>query len=228
MGDFDQVPFGSVDFAENPSQRVPCVLVLDTSASMQGEKINKLNQGLVTFANELQADAIAAKIAEVAIVTFGPVEVLDNPPFITADDFFPVTLSAQSTTPMGEAIVQAIDLCRQRKDELKAAGIAYYRPWIFLITDGSPTDDVTAAKAEIESGEEARNFVFYAVGVEGANMNVLADLSVRDPLKLKGMSFREMFQWLSASIRAISGSQIGDEVPLEDPTKGPSGWAAYN
>ena len=64
MGEFDQVPFGNVDFADNPSQRVPCVLVLDTSISMSREKINNLNQGLVTFANELQADRIAAKIEE--------------------------------------------------------------------------------------------------------------------------------------------------------------------
>ena len=97
-----------------------------------------------------------------------------------------------------------------------------------MITDGAPTDDVTAAKAEIESGEKAGNFVFYAVGVEGADMNILADVSAREPLKLKGMSFREMFEWLSASISAISASQIGDDVPLQDPTKGPSGWAVYS
>jgi uncharacterized protein YegL len=228
MSGFNQVPFGNINLAENPSQRVPCVLVLDTSASMSGEKIDRLNKGLETFANELQADGMASKSAEVAIVTFGPVEVLEDPPFVTADDFFPVTLDAHSATPMGEAVMEAINLCRNRKNELKAAGVPYYRPWIFLITDGVPTDDITAARTEIAKGEKDKSFVFYAVGVEGANMDVLTDLSVREPLKLKGMSFREMFSWLSSSIRAISASQIGDDVPLADPTSGPDGWAVYN
>jgi uncharacterized protein with von Willebrand factor type A (vWA) domain len=31
--------FDKVEFAENPEPRVPCVLVVDTSASMQGTKI---------------------------------------------------------------------------------------------------------------------------------------------------------------------------------------------
>ena len=38
--------FGSVEFAENPEPRVPCVLILDTSQSMQGSRINELNAGL--------------------------------------------------------------------------------------------------------------------------------------------------------------------------------------
>jgi len=224
MGEFDQVPFGNVDFADNPSQRVPCVLVLDTSVSMRGEKIDNLNEGLVTFANELQADGMAAKSADIAIVTFGPVEVFQD--FVTADEFFPVTLTTQSNTPMGEAILKAIDLCRNRKDDYKAAGIAYYRPWIFMITDGAPTDDVTAAKAAIQNGEKQREFSFYAVGVEGADMNALQDLSTREALTLKGMSFREMFSWLSSSLSLVSRSQVGEEVPLVDPT-GPQGWATF-
>jgi uncharacterized protein YegL len=226
MGEFDQVPFGNVGFADNPSQRVPCVLVLDTSVSMSGEKINNLNQGLVDFADQLQGDRMAAKSADIAIVTFGPVEVFQD--FVTADEFFPVTLTTQSNTPMGEAILKAIDLCRNRKDDYKAAGIAYYRPWIFMITDGAPTDDVTAAKAAIQNGENQREFSFYAVGVEGADMNTLQDLcSTRDALTLKGMSFREMFSWLSSSLSLVSRSQVGEEVTLVVPY-GPQGWATFD
>jgi uncharacterized protein YegL len=224
MGEFDQVPFGNVDFADNPSQRVPCVLVLDTSASMSGEKINNLNEGLVTFADELQADGMAAKSADIAIVTFGPVKVLQD--FVTADEFFPLRLTAQSATPMGGAILKAIDLCRNRKDDYKAAGISYYRPWIFMLTDGAPTDDVRGAKAAIQNGEKQGEFSFYAVGVEGADMNALQDLSTRDALTLAGMSFREMFSWLSSSLSLVSRSQVGEEVPLVDPT-GPQGWATF-
>jgi uncharacterized protein YegL len=223
MDELEQVPFGDLEFAENPEPRVPCVLLLDTSSSMTGAKIQHLNEGLQTFAQELQSDDMASKRAEVAVITFGPVSEIQG--FITADSFFPMTLTAQSDTPMGAAIKMSIDLVEQRKAKYRAEGIAYYRPWIFLITDGAPTDDVTAARAAVREGEASNAFAFFAVGVDGADMQNLQSLSVRDALSLRGMSFREMFVWLSKSLRFVSRSQMGDEVPLDNPTA-PDGWAS--
>ena len=56
-------------------------------------------------------------------------------------------------------------------------------------------------------------------------MTILEELSFRKPLWLQGTKFRELFSWLSNSQQAISRSSVGDEVPLEDPTTGPRGWA---
>ena len=49
MSEFDQVPFGAAEFADNPEPRCPCLLLLDTSGSMAGAPIAELNAGLVTF-----------------------------------------------------------------------------------------------------------------------------------------------------------------------------------
>ncbi|AMV19639.1 hypothetical protein VT03_17215 [Planctomyces sp. SH-PL14] len=128
---------------------------------------------------------------------------------------------------MGQAIMSAIDLLRDRKAEYKANGISHYRPWIFLITDGGPTDGnlwKTAAE-EIKRGEQSKSFAFFAVGVEGANFEVLNQLSNRQALRLKGLRFRDLFQWLSHSQQSVSRSSPGDAVPLENPT-GPEGWAS--
>jgi uncharacterized protein YegL len=61
-------------------------------------------------------------------------------------------------------------------------------------------------------------------GVEGANFEVLKQISVREPVKLKGLRFRDLFKWLSDSQKAVSRSTPGDTIPLPTPT-GPSGWA---
>ncbi len=219
-----QKPFGTDDFALNPEPRCPCLLLLDVSGSMSGEPIVELNEGLKAFRDELVADELASKRVEVACITFGPVQVATE--FETASVFQPPWLRPLEDTPMGAAITNGLELVRLRKEAYRSNGIAFYRPWVFLITDGAPTDDWSRAARLVKDGEEKKAFAFFAVGVKGANMDILKQISVREPLKLKGLRFRGLFQWLSNSMKSISRSTPGDEVPLKNPTEGPDGWAS--
>jgi uncharacterized protein YegL len=217
-------PFGTDDFALNPEPRCPCLLLLDVSGSMAGEPITELNEGLKAFRDELVADPLASKRVEVACITFGPVHVATG--FETASVFQPPWLRATGETPMGAAINSGVELVRLRKETYRSNGIAFYRPWIFLITDGAPTDSWKDSALKVKDGEASKAFAFFSVGVKGANMEILKQISVREPLKLKGLRFRGLFQWLSNSMKSISRSTPGDEVPLKNPTEGPDGWAS--
>jgi uncharacterized protein YegL len=218
----DQKPFGTGDFALNPEPRCPCLLLLDVSGSMAGEPIQELNAGLRAFRDELVADELASKRVEIACITFGPVNVATG--FEVASVFQPPWLKAEGETPMGAAITSGIELVRLRKEVYRTNGIAFYRPWIFLLTDGAPTDEWKNAATLVKEGEAGKAFALFAVGVERANMEILKQIAVRDPLKLKGLRFRSLFQWLSNSMKSVSRSTPGDDVPLKNPTEGPDGW----
>jgi uncharacterized protein YegL len=128
---------------------------------MGGSPIQQLNDGLQHFRDELVADSLAAKRVEVAIITFGPVTVETE--FTTVQNFYAPTLAVAHDTPMGAAIERAIELLVERKSAYKAAKVGYYRPWIFLITDGAPTDSTVRAAQLIREGEASKAFMFFAV-----------------------------------------------------------------
>jgi len=215
---FEQIPFGSDSFADNPEPRCPCVLLLDTSGSMAGAPIQQLNDGIRTFKQELENDPLAAKRVEVAIVTFGPVSVESD--FTTVANFYPRELHTTGDTPMGSAISLGIDMVTRRKQTYKQNGIAYYKPWIVLITDGASTDSYSRAASQVREGEAGKSFAFFAIGVENANLDILQEISVRPPQKLRGLMFREFFVWLSGSMKQVSGKNPGEQNTLLPP----SGW----
>ena len=222
MNDLIQLPFAPEleDFAQNPDPRCPCVLLLDTSGSMFGEKIKHLNEGLVALKESLIEDEHASRRVELAVVSFGPVKIEND--FYTAANFNPPELSANGMTPMGEAIELGITMVNERKETYKESGIKYYRPWILLITDGEPTDSYYKAASLVKEGEEKKKFSFFAVGVDHANMQKLAEISVRPPLPLSGLNFRDLFIWLSASMTTVSNSIVGGgAINLPTPT-----WAS--
>src|SRR5262249_47420746 len=162
----EQHPFGDVGLATNPEPRCPCVLLLDVSGSMaeivanagqdtgqtvqqDGKtyrvvsggttRIDLLNEGLRSYHADVMGDSLAAQRVEASVISFGGT-VQTVVTFVGAHEFTPPTLAANGETPMGAAILQAIEAVSERKRLYKQNGLHYYRPWIFLITDGEPTD----------------------------------------------------------------------------------------
>jgi uncharacterized protein YegL len=228
MGLVDQVEIG------NPTQpHCATVLLLDTSGSMDGEKIAHLNQALSQFKDETLKDDLARKRVDLAVLTFGgSVQLVQD--FCSIEDFEPPTLSASGGTPLGEAILKAADMIEERKRKYKQQGIDYYRPWLFLITDGAPTDMGPGDSvwnqvvARVHAGESEKKFLFFAVAVEPADTGTLAQIAPpsRPPARLIGTKFAEMFSWFSKSQAKVSSSKVGEQIQIESPVT--AGWGEFS
>jgi uncharacterized protein YegL len=221
----------------NPDPRIACALLLDTSSSMAGAPIGQLNRGFETFCDEIKKDELAQKRAEITVITFGGVARVEIP-FTEGRDIQPRQLAASGGTPMGVALNLGLDQIEQQKQAYKAAGLEYYRPWLFVLTDGEPTDGgvFTAAAERVRHAEAARALSVFAIGVgPSANLGVLKTLSAqRVPVPLDAANFGEFFTWLSASLSAASASNafgVSDagvaqaEVTEQIPLPSPAGWA---
>ena len=220
----------------NTEPRCPVVVLVDRSYSMHGPKIDNLNQGIIRLKEALENDDTASMRVEVAMISFGGVTQLEHD-FATADQFFPMPLQAEGGTPMGAAMREAVEALRRRKDAYRSSHLRSYTPWVFLITDGVPTDEWQAAAAELHDLEARKKLFFFVVGVEPADMGKLQQIAPpsRPPVKLASIDkFEEMFVWLSASLTEASrteptasssssgdGSESGTIVTLPSPV----GWA---
>jgi uncharacterized protein YegL len=194
------------DLVVNPTPRCACILVLDTSGSMQGEPINELNQGVVQFIEEVKGDELAQYSVEIGVVTAGPdvhpqLQITPAHLIESANSF-----EAAGGTPLGEAVNMALNMLDARKAEYKNKGVPYYQPWLVIISDGAPTDPWQSAAARAQSMANDRKLVAMPVGVSGADLNILSQFSNRPAKALAGLKFKEFFSWLSASMARVSVS----------------------
>jgi len=132
-------------------------------------------------------------------------------------------LTSNGSTKLVDGVREGIKIVRSRKAWYKSTGQPYYRPWIILITDGAPDSgqDITGLSFEIKEGMSKKDFFFFALGVQGADMNLLSSISdpTMAPAKLQGLKFSEFFKWLSTSLgpSGVTGSKDGDKINLPDP-----------
>lgn len=203
-------------------QQAPVVILADVSISMRSV-IAKVNDGLRLFHDDVAGDDKARKAVEAKLITFGG-SVEERTPWCSIEAFDPPHLTVQGDTPMGEAILAGIAAVEARKKHYRQQGISYHRPMIFLKTDGGPTDmkmgdrKFIEIQSKLREGEQAGKFIFFAVGVDGADMDVLRALCSPEnpPVHLEKGNFQKLFRWLSDSMTSVARRQVGNQlqVPL--------------
>ncbi len=225
---------------ENPTPRVPICLCLDRSPSMSGlpemgapkgtvgSPINELNDGVKMFFETIKNDDIAKYSAEISIVAFsGSAEKMLDFDYIENVRVPNIDLeTVYGGTSIGKAVELSLELLEKRKKEYREAGVDYYQPWLVLMTDGEPTDNTHLRIAEkTRKLVNDKKLTIFPIGIgSGADMEVLSMFSPnRPPLKLKGLNFKDFFEWLSQSVSKVSQSNPGEKVELD--TEKLKGWA---
>jgi len=215
-GKMEMMMLRTQELVENPTTRIPVCLVLDTSGSMCGAPIDELNEGVKQFFEAVRNDEVAKYAAEISIVTFGgnAQKLLD---FAGIDGQTVPSLYASGNTPMNEAVELALDLLEQRKEEYRNFGVQYFQPWMVLMTDGEPDYEPASAIQKTVNLVNNRKLTIFPIGIGGsAKMETLQKFSPTKPaLRLKGLCFRDFFEWLSQSISTLSQSSPGEAIKLD-------------
>lgn len=208
---------------------VACCLLVDTSGSMGcAGKIQQLNDALSHFRQEVCADPLSAMRVDVCLIEFNT-DVSVRVPFCPIEDFNPPELQAGGSTSMGKGIRFALEAVHEQVHAYHEAGVECYKPFVLMITDGQPTDDIEGIARLIAERENAGNYGhlrFHAFGVKGADMELLQKFTHR-VLAIANNAFSDVFNWASKSMQMISHSRPTDNiagapispnmVPLDQP-----------
>jgi uncharacterized protein YegL len=96
---------------------------------------------------------------------------------------------------------------------------------MMVITDGEPTDNsktwIQATNAS-RAAESSNKCIIFPIAVDGANLSKLGELTTSQVKQMASVRFAELFQWLSASLSAVSSSAPGAtlRLPSTDPWAG--------
>lgn len=186
-------------------RRLPVYLLLDTSGSMYGEPIEAVKNGVQTLIATLRNDPYALEQAFVSIITFNT-KAQQVTPLTELAVFQQPNIEASGCTALGEAL----ELLAQKMDseitKTTAERKGDWRPLVFLMTDGEPTDNISKGLAEFKK-RKCGVVVACAAG-HSANTNTLKQIT-ENVVQLDtadSTTIKAFFKWVSASISTSSKS----------------------
>jgi uncharacterized protein YegL len=201
------------------TRRLPVYLLLDVSGSMSGDPIEAVRQGMKSLLGELKGDPQALETVWISVITFGS----------TAQKAVPLTellaarepeLTAGGSTALGAALRLLAESIRQEVRKTTAEQKGDWKPLVFLMTDGAPTDDWEGAADDLKRAG-AGNVIALAAGAgaDAARLKRVTDTVLR-MADLQPGAMQAFFKWVSASVAATSVSvaqPAGTAITLPPP-----------
>ena len=197
-------------------RRLPIYFLLDVSESMLGENLYRLEEGLQWIIGELRTDPHALETAWVSVVAFAgrPREVV---PLTELPSVHLPQLPAGGGTSLGRALMFLMDQMDQKIRRGDGEQKGDWKPIVFLVTDGKPTDDVEPALARWARYANRVTLIAISIG-RSADLRVLNRLTDADKvLTLDDVSdegFRKFITWVTQAVQSRSRS-VGDSAREE-------------
>ena len=205
-------------------RRLPVYLLLDCSGSMHGERIEAVKQGVRSLISELKNDPQALETAYVSVITFSSTakqEVALTELML----FKEPELKASGATMFGRALDLLMECIRTEVRKSTETQKGDWRPLVFILTDGAPSDveDFKRAANELK-GMHIANLIACAAGAD-ADTTYLKMIT-ENVLMMNTVSAGDLaafFAWVSGSVKMTSRSvdaKPGEALQLPPPPQG--------
>jgi uncharacterized protein YegL len=189
-------------------RRLPVYLLLDTSGSMTGEPIEAVKNGVQIMISSLRQNPQAIETAFISIITFDSVarQII---PLTDLASFQMVDIKAIGVTALGEALRL---LCHKIDTEVANTTTEKkgdWKPLVFIMTDGVPTDDWQSALNEFKS--KKISFTVACAAGNKADTEILKQITdnVISLDTADSASIGKFFQWVTASI-GVTSTKVED------------------
>jgi uncharacterized protein YegL len=204
----DMTPRNSSGQAETPSPRLPVYLLLDCSGTMYGQKLASVTNGVVAICETLKSDPRSADTVYISVIWFN--DQAYQTPLTPINSFAIPQLQALGRTALGAAL-RALNASLDRDLRPTAqqgsaptnASSGDFRPLVFLLTDGQPSDDWRLPAEELSQRTSHRplHIVGLAIG-DDADVKQIAKVAT-DVHKIDGHlqdQLRDYFDWVADSV----------------------------
>jgi len=206
------------------SRRLPVYLLLDCSGSMMGEPIEAVRQGIKALLSELKGNPQALETAYLSVITFDS-SARQVTPLTELMSFTEPQINASGATAMGGALNVLMDCVKNEVRKASEGQKGDWRPLVFILTDGAPTDISTFNKA-IQDLQTFKfgNIIACAAG-SNAETSYLKQITP-NVLMMNNISagdLAEFFAWVSASIGVSAKAcdeKPGENIVLPPPPTG--------
>lgn len=184
-------------------RRLPVYLLLDTSGSMYGEPIEAVKNGVQVLVSTLRSDPYALETAYLSIITFDSVA-RQLTPLTELANFQQPEIEASGCTSLGAALSLLAKKVDQEVTKTTPEMKGDWKPLVFIMTDGVPTDDITQGLSEFK-GCKFGMVVACAAGKD-TDLSILKKIteSVVSLDTADSATIKSFFKWVSASISRSS------------------------
>lgn len=208
------------------SRRLPVYLLLDCSGSMMGEPIEAVRQGIKALISELRGNPQALETAYLSVITFDS-SARQVTPLTELMSFTEPQINASGATAMGGALRVLMDCAEKEVRKSTESQKGDWRPLVFLLTDGCPTDTAAFSQAVQELQNKKKLFANIIACAAGSNADTTYLKQITENVlmmnTLSAGDLAQFFAWVSASIGLSSkglDAKPGENIELPPPPKG--------